>query len=533
MSKFFFDKIDREVIILEVDNGQRCLFCKDKCPGFSPHAWRIICNNCKCSRYSHDIYHQNFVDVKDRIGFNDLSNANKINLKEITLNEGYSWIPFGLTAEKIKEYFLQIPSRKVPRLGTVGENYRNQQLMLQLPKQDFALRYCKFLDYDYQNNFYDFKNERDKNALDIGYVKEVIDSSSNCYHCTKLVIQGSLVIIAPKFGEGVCWHPVCFICCICKELLVDLVYCLKDQKLYCERHYAEVFRPRCAACDELIFARECVKAMQKDWHVTHFCCEKCDNSLSGQSFVIREEHPYCIQCYETEFSNICDGCGKIIGIDSKDLSYKNRHWHEECFVCCKCHEKLINKQFLLQERNIYCSTCHDTSQSSKCQGCKEVFQAGIKKVEYKRKQWHEKCFCCNICQNPIKIENFIPKDNEIYCSSCYEQKFFVKCIKCKHIITTDELKYRNESWHTDCFCCTNCQINLAGQQFTSHNEKPYCFECFVETFAKQYTGGTRFVCFENQAWHPDCFLCTKCNKSLVGKGFISDGSSKMCPECAN
>ena len=41
------------------------------------------------------------------------------------------------------------------------------------------------------------------------------------------------------------------------------------------------------------------------------------------------------QCYENVFANNCDECGKIIGIDSKDLSYKEKHWHEACFLCNK------------------------------------------------------------------------------------------------------------------------------------------------------------------------------------------------------
>ena len=45
------------------------------------------------------------------------------------------------------------------------------------------------------------------------------------------------------------------------------------------------------------------------------------------------------------FANNCDECGKIIGIDSKDLSYKEKHWHESCFKCSKCATSLVDKQF--------------------------------------------------------------------------------------------------------------------------------------------------------------------------------------------
>lgn len=46
-------------------------------------------------------------------------------------------------------------------------------------------------------------------------------------------------------------------------------------------------------------------------------CHHCDDSLAGHRYVLREDHPYCIRCYETVFANNCDECGKVIGIDSK------------------------------------------------------------------------------------------------------------------------------------------------------------------------------------------------------------------------
>ena len=34
-------------------------------------------------------------------------------------------------------------------------------------------------------------------------------------------------------------------------------------------------------------------------------------------YVLRDDHPFCIRCYENAFANNCDDCGKVIGIDSK------------------------------------------------------------------------------------------------------------------------------------------------------------------------------------------------------------------------
>jgi hypothetical protein len=57
--------------------------------------------------------------------------------------------------------------------------------------------------------------------------------------------------------------------------------------------------------------------MNKDWHSDHFCCWQRDGQLTGQRYILRDEHPYCIKCYEEIFSNVCDECQKHIGIDSK------------------------------------------------------------------------------------------------------------------------------------------------------------------------------------------------------------------------
>merc|ERR1711922_118833 len=106
---------------------------------------------------------------------------------------------------------------------------------------------------------------------------------------------------------------------------------------------------------------------------------------------------------------------------------------------------------------------------------------------------------------PIGTKSFIPREQDIYCGGCYEEKFATRCVKCTKIITTGGVTYKNDPWHRECFTCTHCDKSLAGQRFTSKDEKPYC---------------------------ADCFQCASCNASLVGKGFITAGADILCPECA-
>ncbi|XP_075232744.1 four and a half LIM domains protein limpet isoform X8 [Lycorma delicatula] len=501
---------------------------------------RKTCNSCKCPREDHEVYHDEWVNVQERLGFKASQDSEKRSCKDRCVLEGYTWVPPGLSSRKIEQYFWQLPHGKVPRVGTSGEQYRRKQIMLQLPKQDLALAYCKHLDPQHHSSYQDFINARNEIALDIAYVKEA-PTAVRCPECNEVLKEDDLGVLAPKLGSQVMWHPACFICSTCKQLLVDLTYCVHDEALYCERHYAEQLKPRCAACEELIFSGEYTKAMNKDWHSGHFCCWQCDESLTGQRYVLRDDHPYCIKCYESVFANPCEECNKIIGIDSKDLSYKDKHWHEACFLCKKCHVSLVDKQFGSKGEKIYCGNCYDTQFASRCDGCNQIFRAGTKKMEYKTRQWHEQCFACCVCKSPIGTKSFIPREQEIYCATCYEEKFATRCVKCNKIITSGGVTYKNEPWHRECFTCTNCNTSLAGQRFTSRDEKPYCADCFGELFAKRCTacckpitgiGGTRFISFEDRHWHNDCFICATCKTSLVGRGFITDGDDIICPDCA-
>uniref|UniRef100_A0A0A1WNT9 Four and a half LIM domains protein 2 n=1 Tax=Zeugodacus cucurbitae TaxID=28588 RepID=A0A0A1WNT9_ZEUCU len=499
---------------------------------------RKTCQSCKCPREAHAIYQQQTTTVHERLGFKVVSPAESgVEPRDL----GYTWVPPGIRASsRINRYFEQLPLDKVPKIGAEGARYREQQIAYQLPKQDLSLQHCKHLEEQHEASFEDFVTARNEIALDIGYIKDA-PYDEHCAHCEGEINTGEMVVAAPKFVESVMWHPRCFTCSTCNELLVDLTYCVHEDKIYCERHYAEMLKPRCTGCDELIFSGEYTKAMDKDWHSGHFCCWQCDESLTGQRYVIRDDHPYCIKCYENVFANTCEECNKIIGIDSKDLSYKDKHWHEACFLCFKCHLSLVDKQFGAKADKIYCGTCYDAQFASRCDGCGEVFRAGTKKMEYKTRQWHENCFCCCVCKMAIGTKSFIPREQEIYCAGCYEEKFATRCIKCNKVITSGGVTYKNEPWHRECFTCTHCNITLAGQRFTSRDEKPYCAECFGELFAKRCTacekpitgiGGTRFISFEDRHWHHDCFVCASCKTSLVGRGFITDGPDIICPECA-
>lgn len=48
-----------------------------------------------------------------------------------------------------------------------------------------------------------------------------------------------------------------------------------------------------------------------------FDCHHCEDSLFGRKYVLREEQPYCVACFEALFASTCEECGKLIGCDCK------------------------------------------------------------------------------------------------------------------------------------------------------------------------------------------------------------------------
>lgn len=87
-----------------------------------------------------------------------------------------------------------------------------------------------------------------KNAMDQLTINSKLQK---CHKCKEEIHVGDVAVITEKAKNAV-WHPGCFVCNMCNELLVDLVYFYYKNKLYCGRDLATLLGiPRCFACDEV------------------------------------------------------------------------------------------------------------------------------------------------------------------------------------------------------------------------------------------------------------------------------------------
>lgn len=363
----------------EMNAGAPCLQCGPvRCEGgLDLHFWRKICKTCKCKPEEHDIKsveeaaHKLVVHSlfsKDspvghiRDYFRKLEDANKNRGQQSEYAKQYAWVPPGLQQGVLMKYMESLPPAVKPKVGSEGAKYRRKQMMYQLPIHDHDPEYCDSLTEAEKASMRQFCEDRNQNALGVGDVREKTNPVSKwtCYRCGGNISLGEIAVFASRAGENKCWHPGCFVCTICNNLLVDLIYFFKEGAIYCGRHYAELYKPRCAACDELIFSREYTQAEEQNWHRKHFCCYECDLDLGGLLYVARDGHPHCMQCYNRLYARKCFECREIINADAQRIEYEGDFWHatDSCFKCGMCRRSLIGKQFLRHPRKnqIFCST---------------------------------------------------------------------------------------------------------------------------------------------------------------------------------
>eukprot|EP00045_Choanoeca_perplexa_P008152 m.74780 g.74780 ORF g.74780 m.74780 type:complete len:542 (-) comp14379_c0_seq1:82-1707(-) len=275
--------------------------------------------------------------------------------------EKYAWVPDFLEDLEIEAYFLAFPVEKVPLRDTVGERYRMHQLLHQLPPHDVDKLRCQGLKPEHHAMFDAFVKFKIEDAGDCGWIHAIEDDHSRCYRCTGAIRQGQLCAQIQRLhdeqGPAVYHHDTCFVCERCEEPLADLLAFVHENMLLCGRHFADMHRPRCHACDESIFDPEYTHAQDRDWHVEHFCCRQCDAPLAAQNYVQLHDEPCCLDCFNRKFAETCHQCGQLIDVAAAKVTDGKAHgkvWHKRCFVCAECGDMLAGRVCVPRRGRLYC-----------------------------------------------------------------------------------------------------------------------------------------------------------------------------------
>ena len=99
------------------------------------------------------------------------------------------------------------------------------------------MSHCQHISPRDQSYFQSFVVARNDIALDVGHaivLPKDLEKEVSCRKCKNPMLPGELAVVAPRFSLTDFWHPNCFCCTTCDELLVDLAYCVFDDSLQCK-----------------------------------------------------------------------------------------------------------------------------------------------------------------------------------------------------------------------------------------------------------------------------------------------------------
>lgn len=181
--------------------------------------------------------------------------------------------------------------------------------------------------------------------------------------------------------------------------------------------------------------------------------------------------------------------------------------------------------------------------SRQCAYCEKRFVAGEKKSKYKDLEFHQECFRCSKCDQPIKQTFYNLGNNQFRCSDCQKKhQAVIQCAQCsKPIEDGSYIEYKKKPLHTECFQCRSCSELLSKALYVEHNDEPYCVPCHMEHFAQScavcgrpFAPGTSTRRCENQHFHIECFRCFHCGKVILSKNYhINLDQQRICDSCAS
>ncbi|KAM8889295.1 lipoma-preferred partner isoform 1-T6 [Synchiropus picturatus] len=113
------------------------------------------------------------------------------------------------------------------------------------------------------------------------------------------------------------------------------------------------------------------------------------------------------------------------------------------------------------------------------------------------------------------------------------EEFFGRCASCGENVVGEGTgcTAMDQVFHVDCFVCMTCSAKLRGKPFYAVEKKAYCEPCYINTLETCNICSKpimeRILRATGKAYHPHCFTCVVCHRSLDGVPFTVDASNHI------
>ncbi|OUM64489.1 hypothetical protein PIROE2DRAFT_42514 [Piromyces sp. E2] len=110
---------------------------------------------------------------------------------------------------------------------------------------------------------------------------------------------------------------------------------------------------------------------EKVYHPECFRCQRCDEVLTSDNCYKKDEKFFCKKCYLFEEGYCCNECEEII--EGPAININGKLYHQNCFVCTACGDKL-NKQYMAIDGRPYCKKDYLKYKGFMCGICGEFIE---------------------------------------------------------------------------------------------------------------------------------------------------------------
>ncbi|KAJ3052188.1 hypothetical protein HK097_006740 [Rhizophlyctis rosea] len=212
----------------------------------------------------------------------------------------------------------------------------------------------------------------------------------------------------------------------------------------------------------------------------------------------------------------CKACSQPVFSDL--LEFQGSAYHKDHFVCNKCTKVLDPASAKFKNGLLWCMTDF-LARYPPCYECQNSIETPSIITALNR-TYHPDCFSCEAC------------------GSDYYKRAELMCGICGGMIEQGYVVIAGRKYHVECKRCDRCQTPLASKPYFTIGDETFCtshqatmLTCSACNKLITSTNRITHMPSSGRYFHPDCFKCIGCERTLLGSAYYDWCGKPKCEGC--